>query len=406
MKISACLMVKNESENLPRCLQALKRLKVFDEVVVVDTGSTDDTIEIAKRFGARVIIPEDIEGLYLETEFGRSINFSKARNLTIEHARGDWLYLLDADEETVGSAKDLKAWLARLRDDQDAVAITFEDYKKGKKFMQFLPPRIFKRGCVRFVNIVHNRAVGYHEPAIFYPGIRIKHTGFDLTPEQSEAKKKRTLGLLKLQLKNDPNSFWCYFYIAGIYGDLQDYPAAIEASVKYIENKDKVDRFNPSIYYLLSQACIVGKNAEAADRWIGEAIRELPEDMDVAAAVCDFGAWRRAPHILATGCELYLRAWDKISRDPLGLGSRFIYNYNKETLVRVLFHLQHLRLSQGVALLTRLKETLPSLDQQFAEAIEKDLAREHQGIGVSWLHHADDDGGDHGQVEIAEAATA
>jgi glycosyltransferase involved in cell wall biosynthesis len=384
--LSACLMVKNEAANLPRCLGALRALGVIDEIVVVDTGSTDETIEIARSFGARVVVPEDIDALYIETEFGRAINFSAARNITIREARGAWLYLLDADEETVGEAGDLKAWLARLREDQDAVAITFEDYKGGKKFMQFVPPRIFRKtDRLRFENIVHNRAVGYHEPAIFYPGIRIKHTGFDLNPEQKEAKRRRTLGLLKKQLEMDPKSYWALFYMAGIYGDQQDYPATIKTAIEYIEHKDEVERFNPSVYYLLCQACLFAKDGEAADKWIGQAIRELPDDMDVAAAVCDFGAWRKAPHILATGCELYLKSWAEIEANPIGLGSRFIYNYNNETLARVLFHLSHIRLSQGTYLLSRLKETLTKVDPEFAAAVERDIVREHGAIGVKWI---------------------
>jgi tetratricopeptide (TPR) repeat protein len=296
------------------------------------------------------------------------------------------MYLLDADEETVGEAGDLKAWLARLREDQDAVAVTFEDYKGGKKFMQFVPPRIFRKtDRLRFENIVHNRAVGYHEPAIFYPGIRIKHTGFDLNPEQKEAKRRRTLGLLKKQLEIDPKSYWALFYMAGIYGDQQDYQATIKTAIEYIEHKEEVERFNPSVYYLLCQACLFAKDGEAADKWIGQAIRELPDDMDVAAAVCDFGAWRKAPHILATGCELYLKSWAEIEANPIGLGSRFIYNYNHETLARVLFHLSHIRLAQGAHLLSRLKETLTKVDPEFAAAVERDIAREHGAIGVKWI---------------------
>jgi tetratricopeptide (TPR) repeat protein len=263
--------------------------------------------------------------------------------------------------------------------------------------MQFVPPRIFRKtDRLHFENIVHNRAVGYHEPAIYYPGSRIKHTGFDLNPEQKEAKRRRTLGLLKKQLQVNPESYWALFYLAGIYGDLQDFPKTIETSIRYIENRDKVERFNPSVYYLLCQACLMAKDGEAADKWIGAAIRELPEDLDVAAAVCDFGAWRQAPHILATGCEMFLRAWDTLEKNPIGLGSRFIYNHNLETLSRVLFHLSHLRLQQGTYHLSRLKAIMPKLPEAFAEAIEKDIAREHGNIGVKWIADGVEVGGGRG----------
>lgn len=381
-KISAVLMVRNESENLPRCLSALNKLAAFDEIVVLDTGSTDDTVEVARAHGARVVIPEDIDGLFIDTEFGRALNFSKARNLSIDQATGDWLYLLDADEETVGDASDLRAFIARLRPERDCMGIRFEDYKGGRNFMKFIPPRFFKRGVVRFVNVVHNRATGYREPIEYYPGIKIKHTGYDLTPEQEEAKKRRTLGLLRWQLAQDPaGSEWCYFYTAGIYANLGELDRAIEDSIKYIEAKDRVHRFNPSIYYILCQACLKSKNVEAADKWIGEAIRAVPDDMDVAAAICDWGAWQNKPHVLAAGCEMYLRAWAELDADQTK-AARFVYNYNKETLSRVLFHISCLRLNQGMMHLRRLRSLYPEIDPKIPAIMERDLLKQHKIIGV------------------------
>ena len=83
-KISACYIVKNEENNLSRSLESIK--KVADEIIIVDTGSEDRTIEIAESYGAKVIktLWED--------------DFSKPRNLAIEEATGDWIIFLDADE--------------------------------------------------------------------------------------------------------------------------------------------------------------------------------------------------------------------------------------------------------------------------------------------------------------------
>jgi GT2 family glycosyltransferase/Flp pilus assembly protein TadD len=82
--ISLCMIVKNEELHLPRCLSSLSA--VVDEMIIVDTGSTDRTREIASLFGARL----------LETTWDN--DFSRARNLSLEAAQGEWVLVMDADE--------------------------------------------------------------------------------------------------------------------------------------------------------------------------------------------------------------------------------------------------------------------------------------------------------------------
>jgi tetratricopeptide (TPR) repeat protein len=82
--VSACLIVRNEEAYLAECLDSIAGL--VDELIIVDTGSTDSTREIAARFGARVF------------EFPWVDSFAAARNQTLRHATGDWIFWLDADD--------------------------------------------------------------------------------------------------------------------------------------------------------------------------------------------------------------------------------------------------------------------------------------------------------------------
>ncbi|MCC5634870.1 glycosyltransferase [Nostoc sp. CHAB 5844] len=84
MSISLCMIVKNEENALPKCLNSVKNF--VDEVVVLDTGSSDRTPEIAQQFGAKV------------HHFQWSNNFSAARNAALKYVTGDWILVLDADE--------------------------------------------------------------------------------------------------------------------------------------------------------------------------------------------------------------------------------------------------------------------------------------------------------------------
>lgn len=82
--VSLCMIVKNEEHLLPKCLSSLKPL--VDEMIIVDTGSTDHTMEIARIMGARVV------------EMTWQDDYSVARNLSLEQARGNWILVMDADE--------------------------------------------------------------------------------------------------------------------------------------------------------------------------------------------------------------------------------------------------------------------------------------------------------------------
>ncbi|MGH9426892.1 MAG: glycosyltransferase family 2 protein, partial [Terriglobia bacterium] len=84
-KLSLCMIVKNEQRWLEDCLNSVKEL--VDEMIIVDTGSRDNTVEIAQRFGARLF------------DHPWSGDFSEARNHSLGSATGDWILVLDADEK-------------------------------------------------------------------------------------------------------------------------------------------------------------------------------------------------------------------------------------------------------------------------------------------------------------------
>ena len=84
-RLSLCLIARDEAHFLPACLESVK--DVVDEIIVVDTGSVDDTSRIAQNYGARVVFHEWQD------------DFSKARNAALPFATGDWILILDADEQ-------------------------------------------------------------------------------------------------------------------------------------------------------------------------------------------------------------------------------------------------------------------------------------------------------------------
>jgi tetratricopeptide (TPR) repeat protein len=113
--LSLCMIVKNEEKQIARCLHSLKPL--VDELIVVDTGSTDHTRMLAQIFGARVY------------DYAWSDDFAAARNYSIDQANGRWILIMDADE--VISPKDhqqMKKIIRRHRDSDTAFSVTTRNY--------------------------------------------------------------------------------------------------------------------------------------------------------------------------------------------------------------------------------------------------------------------------------------
>ena len=134
--VSLCMIVKNEEETLGKCLKSLEGL--VDEMIIVDTGSTDKTVEIAKGFGAKVY------------DFMWNGDFSAARNFSFSHASCDFIYTADADEELDETNRErflkLKQDLESL--DIDIVQMYYCNqlsFRTVYNFDRELRPKLFRR---------------------------------------------------------------------------------------------------------------------------------------------------------------------------------------------------------------------------------------------------------------------
>ena len=141
--ISLCMIVKNEEENLARCLDSAR--DIVDEIIIVDTGSTDRTVDIAESYGARVFY-HPWEG-----------SFSKARNYSLKYATCDWILILDADEEL---NKEGTPRLKEIAENNECPVVSFiikNKYKNSTQEGYAQMVRLFKNfSGVHYKGIVHN----------------------------------------------------------------------------------------------------------------------------------------------------------------------------------------------------------------------------------------------------------
>src|SRR3989338_7273874 len=118
--ISLCMIVKNEDKFLEQCINSVKN--IADEIIIVDTGSTDKTKGIAKKFGAKII------------DFKWDDDFSAARNESIKHATKDWILVLDADE--IMEEKDLAEIKAAIESAEDIAGFSLEQRSYINEFFE------------------------------------------------------------------------------------------------------------------------------------------------------------------------------------------------------------------------------------------------------------------------------
>ncbi|MEW5768141.1 MAG: tetratricopeptide repeat protein [bacterium] len=213
--ISLCMIVRDEEENLPRCLESVKGL--VDEIIVVDTGSKDKTREIARSFGAKVY------------QHPWEDDFSKARNISLSYAASDWILVLDADE-----------WLDRkyipkikkiLKEAEEYVGVSFVIYSETATGM----------GTAHAFKLFKNHEGFYYEGAIHEQLIihgkilttkfRIYHSGYNLTPARAKKKFERSAKLLKDGIEEDPNNFYYRFHLGRLYLGQEMYQECIREAL-------------------------------------------------------------------------------------------------------------------------------------------------------------------------------
>jgi tetratricopeptide (TPR) repeat protein len=223
------MIVKNQEAMLGRCLNSIRDW--VDEIIVVDTGSTDRTVQIAESFGAKVS-HQPWEG-----------DFSKHRNYSIDKATCDWVFIIDADEEVC--ADDVPVLMRLLADGrQQVISINVINvYGESENRTVFLPsPRFFRRELgLRYEGIVHNQLSLPDDLSITRAGVRLKHFGYDLSPEKLRNKKQRSRRLLEKQLEQDPdNAFALFNYAQLLRSDeggfpVENAPAIIRSAGRAVE---------------------------------------------------------------------------------------------------------------------------------------------------------------------------
>jgi len=237
--LSLAMIVKDEEDNIARCLGSVK--DIVSEIIVVDTGSTDRTVEIAKSYGAKVFFHK------------WSGDFAEARNVSLDHATGDWVMFLDADEELV--VEDIQR-LSELLVDTECEGFYFNEIsfigeRAGEGSIVNVAFRLWRnKPEYRFSGAIHEQIIATvqsHNPNIGFSAVRINHYGYLNKSTVDKDKIKRNLGILLKEIEKKPEDSFTRFNLGVEYLRLSDYEKALEQYKKAFANLTGLDAAYASI---------------------------------------------------------------------------------------------------------------------------------------------------------------
>ena len=208
--ITLAMIVKNEEEMLAGCLESVRG--IVDEIVIVDTGSTDSTKDIANKYNAKVF------------DFVWCNDFSAARNEALSHSTGEWILYLDADERlNAPFPEKLRQLLANSPDDIGGFICTIEsnhiqldgavEHHRGGY------PRIFRNygyPNISFQGRVHEQitpSLFALKKGVLLSDIIIEHLGYNQSREVMEQKVRRNYAMLMEHIREEPLNSYAWYQL-------------------------------------------------------------------------------------------------------------------------------------------------------------------------------------------------
>ncbi len=248
MLLSVCLLTRNEEKNLPGMLCSVAGLA--DEVIVADTGSTDDTVRVATELGALV------------HSFQWQDDFAEGRNFAIAHAKGDWILWLNPDEALLPiSLESLHASLGRS--DAFGYAVVVQEFSRADQpeaYSEVTQLRLFRRHPeVRFLGRAHphfapplEELAGRHGQGLFLAPLKLRRYAY--LSLVTEDKLRWSARLLEKELHDRPGQL-PYLIDYGrtllLLNDPRGHTVLAEAAVQLLPLRDSPTAPTPEVQRLL-----------------------------------------------------------------------------------------------------------------------------------------------------------
>lgn len=216
MKISLCMIVKNEEKNIKRCIDSA--LNIVDETIIVDTGSADRTLDIIRSYGSKLKL----------IEYKWENDFAKARNIYLDHCTGDWILVLDGDEELICDSNRFYEKLSSTKAESFNLH-WLNQLDNNSEMDSFAYNRIFKNSGYKYYRAVHEQ-LNIDEAKIETLSddiCKIFHYGYTNENVKGKNKIDRNLNILIKEYNKNPGDPFVSYHLGATYAASGDYKNAL-----------------------------------------------------------------------------------------------------------------------------------------------------------------------------------
>ncbi|WP_374723524.1 glycosyltransferase [Calidifontibacillus erzurumensis] len=272
--LSLCMIVKNEEKVLQRCLDSV--YGIVDEIVIVDTGSTDSTKEIALKYTDKVY------------DFEWTNSFAEARNFAQQHATGEWILVLDADEYVDGTnLQEMKQVLKQSNNGVEAYDVNIYNFMGayGERVLQHCHTRIYRNlSYLRYDRSIHEQLINTNGEYIqAKQGIlTVYHTGYMRHVVTEKQKHDRNAKLIEREMQEGASVAFDYFNLGNEHLSKGEVEQALQAFIQAYQHKKDI-RLS-WVSYCLVQIILCLKYLQRFD----DALRVIADVENIYSETADF----------------------------------------------------------------------------------------------------------------------
>lgn len=267
--LSLSIIVKNEAKNLSKCLQSVQNF--VDEIILVDTGSTDNTKEIAQSFGAKVY------------DYVWQDDFAQARNYALEYVTNDWVLVLDADEVLTSS---IIPHIQEVITKKDAIVVNLireeigslsSPYSQLSRLFRRHPDIKFSRPYHALIDdaVLELQQKETHWKIIDLPEVAIQHSGYQPEIIASQDKTQRALKAMESYYSENPHDAYVCSKLGALYIDLGEVKKGLKLLKTGLKSNLATTATIFELHYHLANTLVEQKQWETAIKHYKKAI-ELP----------------------------------------------------------------------------------------------------------------------------------
>lgn len=273
MKLSVCIICRDEEANLPRLFQSLDGLA--DEIIFVDTGSSDQSINIAQHYQVTIL------------HWTWNHHFGEARNESLHHATGDWILIVDCDDEiTSATTSQIREFIQTT--EAEACYVRYENLvgDSDREVVMFNKISLFRnRSTYRFRDPIHETidAAMAEQTDLFRLPISnfvIRHHGYR---DQSCVlrKEERNLQLIEKAIEQEGESPFLLYCKAVSQLHLSEYEPALQLLQALKKIWSPADPYLSDVYYKIAVCYYEKKQFELSEKVLNDALKLFPDFTDL-----------------------------------------------------------------------------------------------------------------------------